>query len=55
MYCSKDNVVRNYVLKNCEWLSEIGTKYEQTDYLKSKCVLKLFISPTIKKYHILLV
>jgi hypothetical protein len=48
MYCSKDNVVRNYVLKNCELLSKIGTKGEQIDYLNSKCVLKLFVSHTIK-------
>lgn len=47
--CSTNVIARNEILKNTKWLAEKGNVEEQVEYLKGKCVFKLFISPSIRK------
>ena len=47
--CSTDEKTRNEVQKNTKWLNEKGTEKDQIEYLKGKCVFKLFVSPSIRK------
>ena len=35
--------------KNTKWPNEKGTEKDQIEYLKGKCVFKLFVSPSIRK------
>ena len=47
--CSTNAKIRIKIQKNSKWLNEKGTVQEQIEYLKGKCILKLFISPVIRK------
>lgn len=47
--CSTNTRIRNKIQKETVWLKEKGTVDDQIEYLKSKCALKLFISPSINK------
>ena len=46
--CSKDNSTRKEIQKNAEWLREKGSKEEQLEYLRSKMLIKLLVSYSIK-------
>lgn len=47
--CSTNTSARNEIQKNTKWLEEKGSVEDQIEYLKGKCVFKLFISPSIRK------
>lgn len=47
--CSTNASARTEIQKNTKWLAEKGNVEEQIEYLKGKCVFKLFISPSIRK------
>lgn len=47
--CSTNTSARNEIQKNAKWLEEKGSIEEQIEYLKGNCVIKLFISPSIRR------
>ena len=47
--CSTDEKTRKEVQKNTKWLEEKGNEKVQIEYLKGKCIFKLFVSPSIRK------
>lgn len=47
--CSTDEKTRKEVQKNTKWLEEKGDEQAQIEYLKGKCIFKLFVSPSIRK------
>ena len=47
--CSTDEKTRKEVQKNTKWLEEKGNEQAQIEYLKGKCIFKLFVSPSIRK------
>ena len=42
--CSENESLRNEIIKNSQWLSEIGDCYKQNEYLKQKCLIELYLS-----------
>lgn len=44
MDCSKDEKLRKEIIENTNWLGEKGDIYEQHEYLKQRCILKLFLA-----------
>lgn len=47
--CSTNTSARNEIQKNIKWLEEKGSIEDQIEYLKGNCVIKLFISPSIRR------
>lgn len=42
--CSENESLRDEIIKNSQWLSEIGDCYNQNEYLKQKCLIELYLS-----------
>lgn len=42
--CSLDETLRNELIKNTRWLAEKGDIYEQHEYLKQHCQIRIFLA-----------
>lgn len=47
--CSANETLRNELIKNTRWLAEKGDVYEQQEYLKQQCQIRIFLSFRYKK------
>ena len=47
--CSANETLRNELIKNTRWLAEKGDVYEQHEYLKQQCQIRMFLSFRYKK------
>ena len=42
--CSANETLRNELIKNTRWLAEKGDFYEQHEYLKQQCQIRIFFA-----------